>query len=119
MRNPPAAEREEHRIAVLLATLELAVPLHLHEIRGKSDAWRMGEARRCADMVASHGDDLQYGGKHCAAAFNAVARGVALGAMQPGGITLHGRHWCTDHDACLAAELRAQQMTDGQGPGDE
>lgn len=33
--------------------------------------------------------------------FNAVARGVAVGALQPGGVTLLGRHWCTiPHKGC-------------------
>ena len=33
--------------------------------------------------------------------FNAVARAVAVGALQPGGVTLLGRHWCTSpHKGC-------------------
>lgn len=30
-------------------------------------------------------------------------RAIAACALQPGGITILGHHWCTDHDACKAA----------------
>lgn len=100
-------QRGEQRLATLLTTLELAVPMHIAEVRTHSEEWRAGEARRCADVIAAHGDHLQFGGKYCAATFNAVARGLALGACQPGGVTYHGKHWCLDHDACTQAERDA------------
>jgi hypothetical protein len=85
--------RREPQTEALLISLDLAVPLQIMEVQGQSEAWRMGEARRCADVVATHGDDLQFGGKYCAPAFNSLARGLALGAMVPGGVTFMGRHW--------------------------
>lgn len=36
--------------------------------------------------------------------FSKLASGLAAAAFQPGGITFSGQHWCTDHDACRAAE---------------
>jgi hypothetical protein len=80
----------------LLATaLAAAVPLHILEVRGRGTAWLLGEARRCAGEVASRGDVLQYGGKGCAGAFNALARGLAVAALvADGGVTWRGQHWC-------------------------
>jgi len=88
----------------LAITLQLAVPLHIDELRHCDDRQRMAIAARCADVVAAHGDDLQYGGKHCAETFNALARGLAVAAYQPGGITFAGAlHWCTDEDCTWQA----------------
>jgi hypothetical protein len=42
-----------------------------------------------------------YGGKHCAEAFNALARGLAALAYQPGGVKYAGLHWCVEeHPGC-------------------
>lgn len=41
--------------------------------------------------------------------FNFLARGLAVGAFAPGGITYRGMHWCTDHQACLDAEAAADR----------
>jgi hypothetical protein len=33
--------------------------------------------------------------------FNAIAKGLAIGALQPGGVTWFGQHWCTaPHGTC-------------------
>lgn len=91
----PTARAESLRNGALVPALLLAVPLHIHEITGNPPEWLLGEARRCADVVASHGDDLQFGGKHCARAFNAVARGLACAALvADGGATFLDLHWC-------------------------
>lgn len=89
---------------VLPISLDAAVPLHIAELRTASQDDRARIARDSADTVASQGDVLQYGGTGCAQAFNALARGLAAAAYQPGGITYAGRHWCTDHAACQRAE---------------
>jgi hypothetical protein len=67
---------------------------------------RIARASGLADIIASQGDIILYrGGKkgETAKAFNAMAEGLAIGAYQPGGVTFLGEHWCTDHEACLAA----------------
>jgi hypothetical protein len=92
---------------VLLSSLECAVPMHLWELRGASDAQRAEVGERCAQVIVEQGDVLLYGGKGCAGAFNALARGIAAAACQPGGVTVFGRHWCTDHAACHEAEAWA------------
>jgi hypothetical protein len=46
----------------LTVTLELAVPLHIHELRHVPASHRLAVAHRSAQIVASQGDVLQYGG---------------------------------------------------------
>jgi hypothetical protein len=103
-----SARRDE--FDVLMTTLELAVPLHLFEQAGWDDARRLAAAAEAADTVASHGDDLQFRGKYCAQAFNALARGLAVLAAAPGGVTFRGRHWCTrPHSGCPRGESGDEQ----------
>lgn len=87
---------DESRRALLLTTLQAAVPLHIAEV--DDNRWghlaRQFTAHGLAHTVAGHGDDLMYGGKHCAETFNALARGLALLAYQPGGVAFQGLHWC-------------------------
>jgi hypothetical protein len=78
---------------LLNVSLEVAVALRIDEIRGWTVEERVRAARECAGAVASHGDDLQYGGKHTAEAFNKLALGLACLAYQPGGVTFMGAHW--------------------------
>jgi hypothetical protein len=50
-----------------------------------------------AERIGSHGDELQYGGKHCAEAFDALAAGLAAASFAPGGVDFLGAHWCARH----------------------
>lgn len=81
----------------LSLALSAAVPLEIADLARATDTGRVALGRRCADVIAAHGDDLQYGGKHCRAAFAAVVKGLAAGAYQPGGIALAGTLWCAAH----------------------
>ncbi|MBM0256372.1 hypothetical protein [Micromonospora sp. 4G55] len=100
---------------VLLIGLDAAVPLWMLELAalpaGIRDERRMRWAAEAADAVAYQGHTLQYGGKRGEAAkvFNALARGLAAGAYQPGGITFAGRHWCADHQLCVDADAHAHE----------
>jgi hypothetical protein len=96
---------QDHRHDALVETLALAVPLRIWELRGRTPEQRMTIAKRCGQHVAEHGDSLMFGGKkgRAAAAFNALAEGLAVAAYQPGGVSFAGRHWCTDHQACERA----------------
>jgi|GEM_PF-2057796 len=91
---------------VLLISLEAAVPLHIMELASVSGEERLRIGRAAVEPITNRGDALLFGGKKGAAAevFNALARGLAALAYQPGGVTFAGRHWCTDHAACQAAE---------------
>ena len=116
---------------ILLATLQLAVPMRIHELAhmtehqrwGFRDAWR-GQA---VDAIACKGDVLQYGGRKGEAAevFNHLARGLAALAYAPGGVLFAGLHWCAEHPGgrwassiieltCQAGDLTmpADQVTD-------
>lgn len=80
---------------LLRTTLALAVPLWIDSVRGWSHERRGRAAAECAEVIASHGDDLMFGGGHTADAFNKLALGIACAAYQPGGITFLGDHWET------------------------
>lgn len=87
--------------ALLAASLQLAVPMHLWELADLDPDRIRDLAPDCAQTIAEHGDDLQYGGPACAKTFNALARGLALLAHCPGGVTFAGLHWCTTaHPHC-------------------
>jgi hypothetical protein len=78
-------------------SLQAAVPLLIADLRHIDTQQRVDLARAAVQPLVEHGDDLQYGGKHCRAAFAAVARALAAGAYQPGGITFAGQLWCAAH----------------------
>lgn len=78
---------------LLSISLSAAVPLNIARIREWTPEARMAEAQKAATMIASHGDDLLYGGPKCAEAFNALALGLACLAFVPGGVTLFGETW--------------------------
>ncbi len=101
---------DDPRSITLVATLGLAVPLWIWELRIYTDKQRAARANRCAGIVAEQGDILQFGSTktgRVARAFNALAEGLACAAYLPGGVTFAGRHWCTNHQACLDAETAA------------
>lgn len=87
----------------LLIALEAAVPLWILELqhirdRRVREQTRMKWAKDAAAAIAHKGDVLQYGSKkrgEAADAFNHLARGLAVGSFQPGGITFAGKHWET------------------------
>lgn len=78
---------------LLRISLQAAVPLWIADMRDWEPERRVRAARDCAPTVAAHGDDLQFGGKHAAEAFNKLALGLACCAYQPGGITFLGDHY--------------------------
>jgi len=102
---------DDPRQITLVASLKFLVPLWIHEIRNLTDEQRVARANRYGRIVAERGDVLQFGGGKKGQAtevFNALAEGLACAAYQPGGITVAGLHWCTDHRACLDAEAAAE-----------
>ena len=92
---------ESSKLSLLQATLSVAVPLRIAELRHKPLAeilapealsyiqTRLGEAR----------EEVLYGGKYCADGFNALADGLARLAFLPGGVTVLGMHFDADADA--------------------
>lgn len=83
-------------VFVLMLSLEAAVPLWIEEFRGLTFEEREKIAHEASDIIASKGDVLQFRAKkkgETAKAFNALARGLAVLAYAPGGVTFNGRKW--------------------------
>lgn len=101
----------ENTRELMTATLQVAVPLWIEQLRPLTPEQRLARAGELADIVAEHGDIILYRGSkkgETAKAFNALAEGLAIGAYQPGGVTFMGEHFCTDHALCEAAVKAAQ-----------
>lgn len=77
-------------MSLLPIALAAAVPLHIAEIRDWTPEQRAERAHDVAPLIASHGDDLLFGGPRCAETFNALALGMACLAFAPGGVKLFG-----------------------------
>lgn len=89
--------------------LGAAVPLRIAELAGRGADGRAyavaqlscGQqlidgpcpCRGLADIIAVHADLIARSEPGAALAFNAVARGLALCAYLPGGVTFAGMHW--------------------------
>jgi hypothetical protein len=86
---------EKPPTALLRSTLQIAVPLWMHEVRRLPEEERIASAHGIADVIASKGDVLQFGGKkgEAAKAFNELARGLAILSFAPGGVWFLGDHW--------------------------
>ena len=68
---------------LLALTLELAVPLWIDQLASLTDSQRQSLAVECGDVIAEHGDIILYRSSkkgETASAFNALAKGVAIGA---------------------------------------
>ena len=106
------ADAADHQRMVLRETLRLAVPMHMVELTGLPPDALTAIATRSADILSTHGDDLQYGGKHCAQTFNALARGLAVAALTAdGGVDFAGQHWCAT-PGCRATSRREHAAGD-------
>ena len=80
---------------LLRLTLSAAVPLHAAELARMPYAEVLRVARECAQVVAEKGDIIQWRSKRkgeTAAAFNALARGLAAASFSPGGVVFLGEH---------------------------
>lgn len=79
--------------------LSAAVPLWIEELKNKPWAELQEMAQAAADIVASKGDLIMFRGKkgESAAAFNALAKGIAILSFAPGGVTVFGDHYEAKH----------------------
>jgi hypothetical protein len=101
-----ATEREhaERVRGHLRIALSAAVPLNIEALRQRPPAartrTRLAWAPEAADIIGSQGDALQFTTKtpgRTANAFNALARGLAALAWQPGGVHVFGLLFCAQH----------------------
>lgn len=89
-------DADETRLALLRTALEAAVPLYAMQLREKPWSEIQRIAAEAGQMIAEHGDDVLFRSKKkgaSAAAFNALARGIAALSFVPGGVTLFGLHF--------------------------
>ena len=96
---PLAADPDMLRTAV-----EALLPMAYRRTAGMTVAQRRDRGALLADAITTGADQLhgrrrgEQGGS-----LAAIAEAIAVCSSQPGGVTLLGRHWCTDHDACVEA----------------
>jgi hypothetical protein len=127
----PPHPADSEPTALLLLTLETAVPMWAVTAASWLAERRVRESQDAAEVIA-HGADVLFHaparkpgktgttgpglaaitreqadagvtarGYRPAEVFNAIAKGLGIGAYQPGGVTWLGRHWCTaPHGAC-------------------
>lgn len=90
------------RMSLLRSALDGLVPLYMFTEPRRG---RLGErAEEAADLIASHGDDLEHGREAGGETLNALAAGIAvLATIRPEGVDAFGGHWCRDHTECGAA----------------
>lgn len=100
----PSDVATDMRTWILLASLETAVLIETANLARQAWDFVSTCASDAASIIGAHGDDLQFGGKHCVKAFTALARGLAALSFCPGGVTFHGRHWCARHPDSRSTE---------------
>ncbi|MEU5417871.1 hypothetical protein [Streptomyces sp. NPDC020667] len=98
-------DRFDERVRLYLVGV---APLVIAELRNAGP----GEVERlrveAANELGSHGDDLQYGGRHQASSRTALATGFGILAYADGGVTAFGVHACTTpHEGCPGARHSA------------
>lgn len=118
------AEDAMLRQSLLVQTLQLAVPMWIDRAAERGalrDALLAEWREEACEVVLSEGDNILYRARKrgdTARAFNALARGLAVLAYAPGGVTAFGLVWCAWHSpgganldgppcpTCCADELR-------------
>lgn len=82
--------------------LQMAVPLHMAELRTRTPAQLAAVARAQVGVIGSRGDVVQYGGRGAGTAAAALATGLAVLALTAeGGVTFGRLHWCAAaHEGC-------------------
>ncbi len=81
---------------LLKLSLAAAVPLWIEQFRSLTDEQRLAIALEAGQVIAEKGDIIQFRSKRkgeTAAAFNQLARGIAVLAFTPGGVTCFGLHF--------------------------
>lgn len=84
---------------LLKTALSAAVPLWIARLRQESLATLQYQTSDLAQLVAEKGDRLMFRSKkgETADVFNALAKGIAICAFAPGGITTFGLHFEAQH----------------------
>lgn len=83
---------------LLVTTLRVVVPLWIERLKCEKFTKLQARAARCSQVVAAHGDDIQFKSKKrgaTAEAFNALAEGLACASFAPRGVTFLCVRWET------------------------
>lgn len=75
--------------------LLMMIPMFIAEQRDASDEEIERARVEALEQIASHGDDLQFGGKHRSSSRTGLAKGFAVLARAEGGVSALGVHACT------------------------
>lgn len=100
--------------------LSVAVPMWIEKLRGSSFEERHAWAQSDGWYLAEHGDDILFKTEgRTAPAFNRLARGIAVGAYQPGGIKVFGLRFeaapcATVHDTEVFCDSCRSAHRDGE-----
>jgi hypothetical protein len=81
---------------LLLTALKTAVPLWVNIWQPRSITERQQRGLECAQIVAEQGDVIMYRSSRkgkTAEAFNALAEGIAILSLNPGGVMFMGHTW--------------------------
>ena len=86
---------ESSKLSLLQATLSVAVPMRIAELRDKpiEEILDPEALRSIQTRLAEAREEVLYGGKDGAAGFNALADAVARLAFLPGGVSVFGMHF--------------------------
>lgn len=90
----------------LLAGMGLLVPLWIARVAAWPTADRQAAAEAAANLISSHTDQIWESNPRKrdipqGHVISAIARGLALLAYAPGGVTWAGGHWCVaPHQEC-------------------
>lgn len=83
---------------LLPGMLELAVPQWVERLRDRPWEHIQARAAECSRYIAEHGDKILYRVPgQSAEAFNRLAEGIACLSFAPGGVSIFGRHWLSEH----------------------
>ncbi len=99
---------------MLRSTLGVAIPLWVFEL--KKLPWPEIEkiAHESSQIIAEKGDVLQFRSKkkgETAAAFNALAKGLAALSFCPGGVTFLGDHYENKHEGAQYGHSSSSSST--------
>lgn len=101
---PAATGRDYFVLSLLEMSLTVSVATEIARLSRLPWDTLKTAAEASAEAVASHADDLLYGGKHCASTHAALARGLAVLSFAPGGVSILGWHWCAKHPSVQSSD---------------
>ena len=104
-----SSDRDDSVREHLRICLWAAVPLHVIELRRRPWLELQKLATEAAQIVAEKGDIIRYRSKkkgETAAAFNSLARGIAILSFCPGGVKFLDDRYENEHDDTSARDPR-------------